>query len=102
MEVRSLKPLRLSPFVTAENLSEVPGLSVNPPPDTSSPARLSTLLKLAGPVIVSRSTQVVVGLADALMVTHLGTAALAAATTGAMNTFVAPPAQSMVHCKPVP
>jgi MATE family multidrug resistance protein len=60
---------------------------VNPPPDISSPARLSTLLKLAGPVIISRSTQVVVGLADTLMVTHLGTAAMAATTTGAMNTF---------------
>jgi MATE family multidrug resistance protein len=60
---------------------------VNPPPDISSPARLSTLLNLAGPVIISRSTQVVVGLADTLMVTHLGTAAMAATTTGAMNTF---------------
>jgi MATE family multidrug resistance protein len=60
---------------------------VNPSPDISSPARLSTLLKLAGPVIISRSTQVVVGLADTLMVTHLGTAAMAATTTGAMNTF---------------
>ncbi len=60
---------------------------MNPPPDISSPARLGTLLKLAWPVIISRSTQVVVGLADTLMVTHLGTAAMAATTTGAMNTF---------------
>jgi MATE family multidrug resistance protein len=50
-------------------------------------ARVPTLLRLAWPIIVSRSTQVVVGLADALMVAHLGEAALAATTTGAMNAF---------------
>lgn len=48
-------------------------------------SRLETLLGLAWPVIVSRSTQVVVGLADALMVTQLGETALAAVTTGALN-----------------
>lgn len=48
-------------------------------------SRLETLLRLAWPVIVSRSTQVVVGLADALMVTQLGETALAAVTTGALN-----------------
>jgi MATE family multidrug resistance protein len=47
---------------------------------------ISALLRLAWPIIVSRSTQVVVGLADAVMVAHLGEGALAAATTGAMNT----------------
>lgn len=47
------------------------------------------LLRLAGPVIVARSTQVVVGLADALMVAHLGEGALAAVTTGAMNSAAA-------------
>lgn len=50
-------------------------------------ARLRTLLSLAWPVVVSRSSQVVVGIADAVMVAHLGAAALAATTTGAMNTF---------------
>jgi multidrug resistance protein, MATE family len=52
-----------------------------------SPASLRTLWQLAWPVVVSRSTQVVVGLADALMVAHLGQSALAATTAGAMNTF---------------
>ncbi|HSP77626.1 MAG TPA: MATE family efflux transporter, partial [Myxococcaceae bacterium] len=47
------------------------------------------LLRLAWPIIVSRSTQVVVGLADALMVAHLGEVALASVTTGAMNSFAA-------------
>jgi MATE family multidrug resistance protein len=46
------------------------------------------LLILAWPVIVSRATQTVVGLADALMVAHLGASALAATTTGATNTFL--------------
>lgn len=48
---------------------------------------LRTLLTLAWPVIISRSTQVIVGLADTLMVAHLGGAALAATTAGAMNSF---------------
>lgn len=43
---------------------------------------------LAWPVVVSRSTQVIVGLADALMVAHLGQEALAATTAGANNTFL--------------
>jgi len=49
--------------------------------------RLRTLLSLAWPIVVSRSSQVVVGIADAVMVAHLGAAALAATTTGATNAF---------------
>jgi MATE family multidrug resistance protein len=49
--------------------------------------RLKTLLSLAWPIVVSRSAQVVVGVSDAVMVAHLGATALAATTTGAMNTF---------------
>jgi MATE family multidrug resistance protein len=49
--------------------------------------RLRALLALAWPIVVSRSTQVVVGIADAVMVSHLGAAALAATTTGATNAF---------------
>lgn len=45
------------------------------------------LLRLAWPVVISRSSQVVVGVSDAIMVAHLGEAALAATTTGAINTF---------------
>jgi MATE family multidrug resistance protein len=48
---------------------------------------LRALLSLAWPIVVSRSAQVVVGVSDALMVAHLGAAALAATTTGAMNAF---------------
>jgi MATE family multidrug resistance protein len=48
---------------------------------------LRALLALAWPIVVSRSTQVVVGVADAVMVAHLGPEALAATTAGAMNAF---------------
>ena len=51
------------------------------------PPSLRGLLVLAWPIVVSRSSQVVVGIADAFMVAHLGEAALAATTAGAMNTF---------------
>jgi MATE family multidrug resistance protein len=50
-------------------------------------ATLRALLALAWPIVVSRSTQVVVGIADAVMVAPLGAAALAATTTGAINAF---------------
>jgi MATE family multidrug resistance protein len=48
---------------------------------------LQRLLRLAWPIVVSRSSQVVIGVADALMVAPLGEAALAATTTGALNVF---------------
>ena len=48
---------------------------------------LRALLSLAWPIVVSRSSQVVVGVSDAVMVAHLGATALAATTTGAMNAF---------------
>ncbi len=48
---------------------------------------LSQLLSLAVPVIISRSSQVVIGMTDAIMVGVLGQAALAATTTGATNAF---------------
>jgi MATE family multidrug resistance protein len=50
---------------------------------------LRELLALAWPIVVSRSSQVVIGISDALMVAHLGEGALAATTTGAMNAFSA-------------
>lgn len=49
---------------------------------------LRDLLSLAWPVVVSRATQTIVGLADALMVAHLGAASLAATTAGANNAFL--------------
>lgn len=48
---------------------------------------LRTLLVLAWPVVVARSTQAVIGFCDALMTAPLGEAAMAATTTGAMNAF---------------
>jgi MATE family multidrug resistance protein len=51
------------------------------------PPGLKSLLGLAWPVIISRASQVVVGLSDAVMVAHLGETSLAATTTGAMNAF---------------
>jgi len=45
------------------------------------------LLALASPIMVSRGSQVVVSIADAVMVAHLGTATLAATTAGATNAF---------------
>jgi multidrug resistance protein, MATE family len=60
-------------------------------PDPSRLARpastLRSLLGLAWPIVVSRSTQVVVGLGDALMVAGLGEASLAATTTGALDSL---------------
>ena len=46
------------------------------------------LLLLAWPIVVSRSSQVVVGVSDAIMVSHLGEGAVAATTTGALNAFM--------------
>ncbi len=51
------------------------------------PTTLRGLLRLAWPIVVSRSSQVVVGISDAVMVAHLGEAALAATTAGAMNAY---------------
>lgn len=48
-------------------------------------ATLRALVALAWPIVISRATQAVVGIADAVMVAHLGEAALAATTTGATN-----------------
>jgi multidrug resistance protein, MATE family len=59
--------------------------AVSPP--TASRATLSTLLTLAFPIVLSRASQTVVGLSDAIMVAHLGAASLAATSTGAANAF---------------
>ncbi len=42
---------------------------------------------LAWPIMISRASQAIVGLCDALMVAPLGAKALAATSTGAMNSF---------------
>ena len=46
-----------------------------------------TLLTLAWPIILARATQAVIGFADALQTAPLGEEALAAVTTGAINTM---------------
>lgn len=51
------------------------------------PVSLGSLLTLAWPIIVSRSTQTVIGVSDAVLVADLGSAAVAATSTGAFNTF---------------
>jgi MATE family multidrug resistance protein len=48
---------------------------------------LRTLLTLAWPIVLARSAQAAIGFADAAMIAHLGHDALAATTTGALNTF---------------
>jgi len=48
---------------------------------------LPLLLSLAWPIVLSRMSQTVIGLSDAVLVAHLGASALAATATGAMNTF---------------
>jgi MATE family multidrug resistance protein len=50
-------------------------------------AGLRTLLALAWPVVLARSSQSVVGICDAAMSAPLGETALAAATSGAINAF---------------
>jgi MATE family multidrug resistance protein len=51
------------------------------------PPTVRGLIRLAWPIVVSRASQVVVGVTDAIMVAHLGEAAIAATTTGAANAF---------------
>ncbi len=53
----------------------------------TSESQLVTLLRLAWPVVLARATQGVVGFCDALMVSPLGEAPLAATTTGSLNTY---------------
>ncbi len=56
-------------------------------PPAHTRATLRTLLVLALPIVLSRASQTVVGLSDALLVAHLGSSALAATATGATNAF---------------
>src|SRR5262249_10121333 len=65
----------------------IPASSAIALPVQSPAPSLRRLLGLAWPIVVSRSTQVVIGVADAVMVAPLGEAALAATATGALNVF---------------
>jgi multidrug resistance protein, MATE family len=59
----------------------------DPATSPGSRASLRALLSLAWPIVLARATQAVIGFTDALMVAPLGEAPLAAATTGALNSF---------------
>ncbi len=48
---------------------------------------LRALLTLAGPLVMARATQAVIGAADTYQVSHLGSDAVAATATGGLNTF---------------
>lgn len=50
-------------------------------------ASIRTLLSLAWPIVLARSSQSIIGFCDALMIAPLGEDALAATTTGAVNTL---------------
>ncbi len=71
---------------TSEVANPAAPLTPMPSPPVTKPG-IRQLLALAGPVIISRSSQVVIGFTDAVMVGQLGQSALAATTTGATNTF---------------
>ena len=56
-------------------------------PAPLSAANLRTLVSLAWPIVLARATQSVIGFTDALLVAPLGEDALAATTTGGLNSF---------------
>ncbi|MBS2020987.1 MAG: MATE family efflux transporter [Deltaproteobacteria bacterium] len=51
------------------------------------PATFRRLFALAWPIVISRSSQTVIGLSDAILCAPLGESSLAAATAGGMNAF---------------
>lgn len=60
------------------------------PPASPAPAvTLRALLVLAGPVVLARATQAVVGFGDAFMTAPLGDDAVTATTGGSLNSFTA-------------
>src|SRR5262245_32241557 len=52
-----------------------------------SETNLRSFLALAWPIVVARATQAVIGFSDAALTAPLGEEALAATTTGALNTM---------------
>ncbi|MEZ4360774.1 MAG: MATE family efflux transporter [Kofleriaceae bacterium] len=48
---------------------------------------LRILLALAGPLVLARATQAVIGAADTYQISHLGPEAVAATATGGLNTY---------------
>lgn len=60
-----------------------------PSDDSAAPITptLRILLTLAGPLVMARATQAVIGAADTYQVSHLGADAVAATATGGLNTY---------------
>ena len=58
-------------------------------PHAPADVSLRALLGLAWPIVLARATQSVIGFTDALLVSPLGEDALAAVTTGSLNTIAA-------------
>jgi len=56
-------------------------------PSSFRPPTVGDVVRLAWPVVVSRSCQTVIGFADAAMLARLGQEALAAGSAGSLNTF---------------
>lgn len=73
--------------MSSEIVTPAAAASSMPPEPVVTRPTFSQLLALAIPVIISRSSQVVIGVTDAVMVGALGQNALAATTTGATNVF---------------
>ena len=61
-------------------------IGVPPAPPSAAPS-VRALLALAGPMIIARATQAVDGFADTYQVHHLGTDAIVATGTGALNCY---------------
>lgn len=66
---------------------KVQTLVSEPSAPARSPHTLTTLLRLAWPIVISRASQTIIGLSDVLLVARLGPAAVAATATGAANAF---------------
>ena len=72
---------------SALNSSAAAVADVTAPEPVVTRPTMGQLLGMALPVVISRASQVVVGFTDAAMVGQLGETALAATTTGSLNTF---------------
>jgi len=86
LDVRRLRSRGGAGIERATGAFGLPVSNLRPPmaPASQTPP-LRRLLSLAWPIIISRSSQTVVSVCDAAMVSHLGEDSLAATTTGGLN-----------------
>jgi MATE family multidrug resistance protein len=61
--------------------------TAGPSPGGRPAPTVRNLLRLAWPIVVSRASQVIIGVTDVVMVSSLGQSAIAATATGAFNAF---------------